>query len=934
MRPIAIAVLVCTFGTVTLAQPKGGPKIDPKAPYVVVEPGSHSATVRGVAFTPDSRTIVTAAQDRTVRLWDVATGDLVRVIRLPVPAWVGGELYCLAMAPDGKTIAVAGRVNDQGRDGSPIYVIDLETGRMIRTLTDHTDSVTALAFGPGGTRLASCSADQTARVWDVATGKCETVLRGHTAGLTDVAISPDGELIATTARDATFRIWPIAGGKAMHIFVNMEHPTARIAWAPDSKLVATGNTDGSISLWDPKGKKLGMHLHPAMEKPPVIVLAFTPDGQAVLCAGAPFDDPDDNKARSARIVNVGNGAEHSWMGFHASEVWAGAVSADGKLAVTIGKDQHDICIWKTFDGGLVRKIQGGGATVAEVAWSEDGKTIAWSSWRKKADDAELPLERTFHLSDLRMGPAPDAADKFQRALHARKERTLGAFNGRIQVYEGVQEVSIFNAEAGYLFGYSWVGDDLIVAAGQKGLCLGNPEDGKLLRRFTGSSGGFTAVAPAADNLTFATGGEDQTIRIWRADRGKPVLSILPSGNDWIAWTEDGLYACSPGGEHLMGWQLDAGRDKLATFAPAARFRSSLYRPDIIRHIASTANVDDAFAAAKATKPEKLGIAHHLPPTVEITSPGGSRLREVGPTFEVTATARPATGSTVAAMRLLVDGRPYGGDAGIRKINADGELKATWPVDLPPGPHTLIALADGASRGASAPVEIIVPGKPELPALYVLAIGISDYAGPLGLKCAAADAGAIAKAFQDRSKSFRAVEIKVLTDKDATRAGVDAGLAWLKQKTTARDIGVFFFSGRGSADDKGEFALMLHDAEGRLPAARMKSALAEVPGRVMVVLDAARPKSAGADDLIRDLLTEDCAAIVLSSCQGAERSYEEPGAKLGYFTQAIVESLPSAAGLTELQAAVAERVKELSSGLMTPVTGRPTGVRSIGLVKPQ
>ena len=73
--------------------------------------------------------------------------------------------------------------------------------------------------------------------------------------------------------------------------------------------------------------------------------------------------------------------------------------------------------------------------------------------------------------------------------------------------------------------------------------------------------------------------------------------------------------------------------------------------------------------------------------------------------------------------------------------------------------------------------------------------------------------------------------------------------------------------------------------------------------MLVMLDAARPKSAAADDLIRDLLSEDCGAIVFSACQGAERSFEEPGAKLGYFTQAVVDGLASAADLNELQTIV-------------------------------
>ena len=165
-------------------------------------------------------------------------------------------------------------------------------------------------------------------------------------------------------------------------------------------------------------------------------------------------------------------------------------------------------------------------------------------------------------------------------VHERKGRSLGAIKDRVGSSTAIRTLSTVSPQSGQdarrTPGSATI---CIVVATQRGLVMANPEDGKILRQLVGTSGGVTSIAPAADGLTFATGGEDQTIRIWRADRGRPVLSILPSGNDWIAWTEDGLYVCSPGGERLMGWQVDNGRDKLATFSPAARFRSSLYRPD-------------------------------------------------------------------------------------------------------------------------------------------------------------------------------------------------------------------------------------------------------------------------------------------------------------------------------------------------------------------
>src|SRR5947209_8230321 len=183
MRLTAVVVLFGLISALSAQQPKPGakPKVEqPKGPLAVPDAGGHFGQVRGVAFTDGGKTVVTASLDCTIRVWDVATGDTTRAIRLPVRPWAGGLLFCLAVTNDGKTAAVAGQTADMNRDGSPIFLVDLTTGRLLRTMTDHTDFIGRLAFSPDGKRLASASQDRTARVWDVATGKAEAVLRGHT----------------------------------------------------------------------------------------------------------------------------------------------------------------------------------------------------------------------------------------------------------------------------------------------------------------------------------------------------------------------------------------------------------------------------------------------------------------------------------------------------------------------------------------------------------------------------------------------------------------------------------------------------------------------------------------------------------------------------------------------------------------------------------
>jgi hypothetical protein len=80
-------------------------------------------------------------------------------------------------------------------------------------------------------------------------------------------------------------------------------------------------------------------------------------------------------------------------------------------------------------------------------------------------------------------------------------------------------------------------------------------------------------------------------------RGYPLLSLFTTERDWVAWTPEGYYAASPGGEKLMGWRVSNGPDKMTSFYPAAQFRSKLYRPDVIKRLLEAGDVEKALALA-------------------------------------------------------------------------------------------------------------------------------------------------------------------------------------------------------------------------------------------------------------------------------------------------------------------------------------------------
>jgi len=934
-----------------LLAPTTAPDELPTDPILMIDAGGHSAGVSRLLFSKDGRELITASADKTIRIWDVETGVTKRVLRPPIGHDKEGMIFAAALSPDGKTLAAAG-YNEPGRQWTKIFLIDLETGSLLRVLRGHVDSISDLAFSPDGKTLASASRDKTAILWNVADGRYLHVLRGHADFVLGVVFSPDGRFVATASYDRTGRIWSVDDGREIALLQGHADRLLRVDWSPDGRTIATAGFDHTLRLWNPDGTLRWQSQDLGNE---VGSLVFTADSRQILVgrggSGQRYD---------CSFFDIATGAETLRFDEHTNSVRDVALSPDGRLAASVGGVNNEILIWRRDDGRVVNQLENRGHRVYAAGWSPDGRAISLGNTNAIGGDSVTgthPLERTFQLSSLEFGPAPDSS--YRRAV-GRIGPEMISTAAALELRETVtiswndQTLSTFQLPRrnDKVLALTLLPDHRAVVGSYEALYLIDTRSGRLLREYRGHTGSVWAVAPSPDNRHFVTGSSDQTLRIWDPNRTEPLLSLFIAGRDWIAWTPEGYFAASPGGERLIGWHVNQGPNAMGLLHPAAQFRKTLYRPDVIQRLLTTGDLTRALEEADRARGVESGrptkIAEVLPPRISITSPGENRVRATEAVIEVEAVAESVGGRPVTSLQLLLDGRPYQGAAGVKGVEnpKPGQVRKTWLVDLSIGNNRLAVQAEsGVSKATSEVVEVVYLGQVGQAAakpkrnLFVLAVGVADYPGPLKLHYAADDARELGRTLKAGARGlFENVEVKELTDREATREAILRGLTWLKEKMKSKnDVGVVFFSGHGKQDEQGNLFLLPIDVDladlfaTGVPSDQITKRLAGVTGQVVTLLDACHSGAVGKlGDLIRELGGDGCGVWVIASSDGDEASLENNALRRGNFTHALIEGLSGKADshrsgevlISQLQNYVQARVIELSRDRQHPVFTGP------------
>jgi WD40 repeat protein len=926
-------------------------------PVLVIDTGGHTAPIRSVLFTGDSRYLVSAGDDKVARVWDVSTGRTVRAFRGQIGNGVEGMIYAAALSPNQKLLALAGHL-----PGYAIRIHDFQTGEVIGVLQGHTSTVECLAFSSDSRYLVSGDSRGLVRIWDASKMSGVRELRGHRDRVHTVAFSADGSRIVSGGFDKTLRLWNAGNGALIKEIAGHQSVVVSAVFAPDARSFASVSEDGSLRFWNAGTGEPVSEVDHAASRP--ANLSFTPDGKRLLVTSS------SNGRGAAALYSVASNTLGTAVRRNDGTITATAIATDGKTAATAGGGGNEIHLWDIDTGRVVRKLAGQGQPVWSAGFLKEENSNARAilfgnqKYDPPAANAYGPLEERVWLSRVnnstrvewggRIAPNTSAVT----AVDHKGDLDLKTAPGpsgepavALQVWRGTKLVRQFVRDntSGYRhMCYTFTQDGRVISGGMNGSLLLYTDSKPL--DFVGHTGTVSAVTVSPDNRTLISGSDDQTVRLWDIETRRNLLTVfVGSDNQWVAWTPEGYYTSSIYGEKYIGWHLNQGTAKAAKFWTVAAFRKDFDRPDIVAEQLRLHDIDRAVRAANKNSglPElppitKSEVAEMTPPEIRFVAPEENTAVQ-DETYVVKALAFSTT-LPITYVEVRVNGQL----TGKIDVNAQsGDVKMA--VRLVRGVNNLSLKAynqRGSAKEQARQVTYTGSAAQRKPNLIFLGIGISRYKTPgTSLQFADKDAEQMRDLFLKQASGtlFDRVQAEFLSNEKADRKGILDKLEWFKRAGSAGDVRILFVAGHGERwGPRNEYFFDSYDHEPGKSAESndvrgsiLLDSLTAIPGKAVLMLDTCHAASVsgggrrGIEPVDMDGVLAEFKGtpgiVVFAAATGTESSIESDRWKHGAFTAALIDGLtgkiPGTNGVirtSDLAAWVTAQVPKMTNTQQHPV----------------